>query len=117
MVESIPKALSYLIALNVKFQVFVCLPCKIMVKPSAFILHLKDIQQTLEEEREKVISHFTVFTGSYDSKTIQLPSDGTAPQAIITILVDHLYKLYPYKTQKPGCNQITWEQGTWQAEG
>lgn len=98
MAQPIPKALTHLVALNVEFNVLVCLQCKYTLQPTAISQHLADKYKTPIELRKKVEEYIKEFPFTYNHTTVTLPSDGSALQPIIP-------SIYSLKCQD--CKYIT----------
>ena len=51
MAQAIPQALTHLVALNVEFNVLICIQCKFALKPTTLTRHLADKHKTPIELR------------------------------------------------------------------
>lgn len=101
MANPIPEALSHLIALNVEFQVLVCLSeeCRCAVSPGAIVRHFYLKHKTPIELRKLLEQYIQGFPGSYDYSTIQLPRDRSSPQPILEVVDGSQCKECQFKTQ------------------
>jgi hypothetical protein len=101
MAQPIPQALSHLVALNVEYGVLICIGngCKCALKPSAIPRHLAIKHKTAIGLRKQVDQYVAAFPFEYDYKTVRLPQDGSAPQAIIPIVGGFACKDCPFKTR------------------
>jgi Orsellinic acid/F9775 biosynthesis cluster protein D len=100
MAQPIPQDLSHLIALNVEYNVLICLneKCKYALKPTAFSRHLNDKHNTPLELRKQVDQYVKEFPFVYDNTTVPLPVNGLAPQPIIPIVDGFVCRDCPFKT-------------------
>jgi hypothetical protein len=99
MAQPIPEALAHLIALNVEFNVLICMVCKSALKPTAIPRHFSDRHKTAIGLRKQIDEYIKEFPFPYDHTTVTLPPDGSAPQPVIPVLEGHLCRTCPYKTQ------------------
>jgi hypothetical protein len=99
MAQPIPQALAHLIALNVEFNVLICIQCKYAVAPSAIVRHLWDQHKTDIKLRKQVEEYIQEFPFVYDYTTITLPSDGSVPQPIIPVIDGYQCKACLFKSQ------------------
>lgn len=99
MAQPIPQELAHLVALNVEFNILICLQCKIAVTPGAIIRHLGDRHKTNIELRKQVDQYIQEFPFKYDHKTVVLPKAGLCPQPIIPIVNGFQCKQCPFITQ------------------
>jgi hypothetical protein len=87
--EAIPLALSQLIAVNVEYKVLICLGygCSQVVRPSGFLEHVRKKKHPITKEGRKQAQEYTqAFPCDYKHSTIQLPTNGLAPQPIIPVV-------------------------------
>ena len=98
MAQPIPQALTDLVALNVEFNVLICIQCKFALKPTTVARHLADRHKTPIKVRQEAEEYVKEFSFTYDYTTITLPSDRSAPQPIIPIIDRYKYKGCVYKT-------------------
>ena len=91
MTQPIPWALAHLVALNVEFSVLICIQCKYALKPTAIPRHLWNKHKTPVELRKQLDEYVREFPVQYDYTSVQLPSNGSAPQPIIPVLGGHYY--------------------------
>ena len=99
MAQPIPQALAHLVALNVEFNVLICIQCKFALKPTTVSRHLADRHKTPIQVRKEAEEYVREFRFIYDHTTITLPSDGSAPQPIIPIIDGYKCQSCIYKTQ------------------
>lgn len=99
MAQPIPEALSHVVGLNTEFNVLICIHCKFAIRPTAICRHLGDKHKTSIEIRKLLDKYVEDFPFRYDYTSVQLPSNGLAPQPIIPILEGYLCKECPFKTQ------------------
>ena len=99
MAQPIPEVLDYIVILNVKFGVLICLQYKYVVSPTAISRHLSDKYKTLIELRKQLDEYIRGFPFQYDYTSVQLSSNRSVLQSIIPVLDRHLCKDCPYKTQ------------------
>jgi hypothetical protein len=99
MAQPIPEALAHLVRLNVEFGVLICMQCKYALEPTAISRHLGRKHRTPIELRKQWDEYVRKFPFQYDHTSVQLPSNGSAPQPIIPILDGHRCKDCPYMTQ------------------
>ncbi|KAH6695991.1 hypothetical protein BKA61DRAFT_623673 [Leptodontidium sp. MPI-SDFR-AT-0119] len=98
MAQPIPQALAYLIKLNVEFCTLICLQCQYAQRPTYICRHLGDRHKVPIELRKQVEEYTKGCPFKYDYTSIQLPSDGSAPQPIIPVLNKYKYKGCQFKT-------------------
>jgi hypothetical protein len=99
MIQPIPEALAHLVALNVEFNVLLCLPCKYAVAPTAISRHLGNKHRSTMELRKQLDAYMHTFPFQYDHTNVQLPSNGSTPQPIIPILGGHWCKDCQFMSQ------------------
>jgi Orsellinic acid/F9775 biosynthesis cluster protein D len=87
-IEPIPQALSELVAVNVEYEVLLCLghSCRKAVSPAGIVEHLRRFHKTNPKIRRHVQEYVQSFPVRYDYSTVPLPTDGLAPQPIIPIV-------------------------------
>ena len=88
MAQPIPQAWSHLVALNVEFNVLICvnIKCRYALQPSAVCRHLRDRHKTPRALQKQVEQYIKAFPFTYDHTSVQLPINGSAPQPIIPIV-------------------------------
>ena len=86
MVQLIPQELTHLIALNIEFNILICILCKFAIASSAIIRHFRDQHKTNIQLRKQVNEYIRGFPFVYDHTAIILPSDRSVPQSIIPIV-------------------------------
>jgi hypothetical protein len=101
MAQPIPQAWSHLVALNVEFNVLICVnvKCRYALQPSAVSRHLRDKHKTPRALQKQVEQYIKAFPFTYDHASVQLPIDGSAPQPIIPIVDGFVCQECPYKTR------------------
>jgi Orsellinic acid/F9775 biosynthesis cluster protein D len=99
MAQPIPEVLTDVVALNVEFSVLVCVQCKSAVAPTAISRHLGDKHKTPIELRKQLDEYIREFPFQYNHASVQLPSNGLAPQPIIPVVDGHLCKDCQYMSQ------------------
>jgi hypothetical protein len=99
MAQPIPKALTYLIALNVKYNVLICIQCKFVLKPTAIPRHFSDKHKTAIKLQKQINKYIKEFPFLYNHITVILPSNRSALQPVIAVLKGHLCQACLYKTQ------------------
>jgi hypothetical protein len=86
----VPVELNQLIAINTEYQILLCLKqqCRKAVRPAGFVQHLRKIHKAEPQLRMKVQEFVTAKLPDwdYDYSTVQLPTDGLAPQPILSIV-------------------------------
>jgi hypothetical protein len=97
--QLIPEALTYLIALNVEYNVLICIQCKFVLKPTAIPRHFSDRHKTAIKLQKQIDEYIKEFLFLYDYTTVTLPPDGSASQLVIAVLKGHLCQACLYKTQ------------------
>jgi hypothetical protein len=97
----IPLTLTHLIALNVEFQVLLCLGngCCKAISTASIVEHLRKMHRVKLEIRKQVQAYIQEFPVKYDYSTVQLPVDGSAPQAINAVIDGFQCKECPFKTR------------------
>ena len=98
MAQPIPEALAHIVALNVEFNVLICVQCKYAVAPTTISRHLGDKHKTPIELRRQLEEYIREFPFQYDHTSVRLPNNRSAPQPI-PVLDGYLCKECPYKTQ------------------
>ena len=86
MAQPIPQVLAYLVALNVDFNILICIQCKFATTPSAIVRHLRDQYKTDIKLRKQVEGYIQEFLFVYDYIIVPLPDENLAPQPIIPIV-------------------------------
>jgi hypothetical protein len=99
MAQPIPQAWTHLIALNVDFNVLICLHCKFAVAPSAIVRHLRDQHKTDVKLRKQVEEYVQEFPFIYDYITVPLPEENSVPQPIIPVIDGFQCQACPFSTQ------------------
>lgn len=99
MAQPIPQVLAQTVALNVEFNVLICVRCKFAVAPSAIVRHLRDKHKTDIDVRKQVEEYIREFPFVYDHDTVVLPSDKSVPQPIIPIVDGVQCQDCPFKSQ------------------
>jgi hypothetical protein len=97
--QPIPEALTYLITLNVKYNMLICIQCKFVLKPTAIPRHFSDRHKTAIKLQKQINKYIKEFPFSYDHTTVTLPLDRSAPQPVIAVLEGHLCQACLYKIQ------------------
>jgi len=101
MAQPIPQAWSHLVALNVEYGVLICVAgdkCKRALQPTAMPRHLADKHSAPLELRKQVRQYVQGFPFAYDSASVPLPIDGSAPQPIIPIVAGFACRQCLYKS-------------------
>lgn len=98
MAQPIPQALAHLIALNVEFCTLICLQCQYAQRPTYICRHLGDRHKVPIKLRKQVEDYTKGCPFEYDHTSVQLPSDGSAPQPIIPVLDGYKCKGCQFKT-------------------
>ncbi len=98
---SIPESLSHLIAINVDFEVIICLGhgCQCAVSPAAISNHMRRKHKTQLELRKQVDRYINQCLFEYNYSTVKLPVDGLAPQPIVKVVDGLQCQHCNYKTQ------------------
>ena len=99
MAQPIPQALAHLVALNVEFNVLICIQCKFAITPSAIIRHLRDQHKTDIKLQRQVEEYIQEFPFIYDHITVTLPGDKSVPQPIIPVVDGVQCQECPFKSQ------------------
>jgi hypothetical protein len=99
MAQPIPQALTHLVALNMDFNVLICLQCKFAVTPSAIVRHLRDQHKTDIRLRKQVEEYVQEFLFIYDYVTVPLPEENSVPQPIIPVIDGFQCQACPFLTQ------------------
>jgi hypothetical protein len=88
MATQVPKLLAHLVYLNSEFNILVYLGlgCNKAVSIQGFEFHIRKYHNLEPKLRKELIQFTTTLPYSYNSSTIQLPTNGSAPQAILPIL-------------------------------
>ena len=101
MASPVPEVLDHLVELNVDFQVLICLgdECRCAVSPGAIVRHMFLQHKTPIDLRRQLDQYIQEFLGSYDYATVQLPLDGSFPQANLEVVDGFQCKQCLFKTQ------------------
>jgi hypothetical protein len=99
MAQLISEALTYLIVLNVKYNMLICMQCKFVLKPTAISRHFSNRHKTAIKLRKQINEYIKEFLFLYDYTTVILSLDRSALQPIIAVLEGHLCQACLYKTQ------------------
>jgi hypothetical protein len=97
--QPIPEALTYLIALNVKYNMLIYIQCKFVLKPTAIPQHFSNRHKTAIKLQKQINKYIKKFLFSYDYTTVILLLNRSAPQLVIAVLKGHLCQACLYKTQ------------------
>jgi hypothetical protein len=86
--QPVPLALSYLVALNAKYNVLICISnsCKHVLKLTAISWHLDIKHKTPLELQKQLDQYIRESLFAYNSASVLLPYDGLALQPIIPIV-------------------------------
>jgi hypothetical protein len=76
--QPIPEALTYLIALNVEYNMLICIQCKFVLKPTAIPQHFSNRHKTAIKLRKQIDKYIKEFLFLYDYTTVTLPPDRSA---------------------------------------
>jgi hypothetical protein len=78
----VPPELGYLIALNAKYSVLICISssCQHALKPSTIARHLRDRHKALSDVQKQVDAYITEFPFEYDHTSVPLPYNGSSLQ-------------------------------------
>lgn len=98
MAQPIPQALAHFIGLNVEFCTLICLQCQYAQRPTYICRHSGDRHKVPIELRKQVEEYTKGCPFEYDYTSVQLPSDGSAPQPIIPVLDGYKCKGCQFKT-------------------
>ena len=109
MAQPIPQALTHLIALNVEFNVLICIQCKFAVSPSAIVRHLRDQHKTDMKSRKQVKEYIQEFPFVYDHTTVTITQTRIGPQPIIPVVDGLQCKECSFKTQSREMMKTAWE--------
>ena len=103
MAQPIPQVWSHLVALNVEFNVLICvdIKCRSALQPKALDRHLRDKHKTPKALRKQVEQYIKEFPFTYDHTSVLLPVDGLAPQPIIPIVDGFVCRDCPEKLVSP----------------
>jgi hypothetical protein len=82
--------LTYLIALNIEYNVLICIQCKFALKPTTIPRHFSDRHKTAIKLRKQINEYIKEFLFLYDYTTVTLPLDRSALQPVIAVLERHL---------------------------
>jgi Orsellinic acid/F9775 biosynthesis cluster protein D len=95
-----PTALSQLIAVNVEYEVLLCLGngCRKAVNPAGIVEHLRKIHREKPSVRRQVQEFVAGIPWVYNYSTIRLPANRSAPQPIIPIVDGFQCRDCPYTT-------------------
>lgn len=99
MAQPIPDVLKHVVALNVEFQVLICVPCKLAVRPATISQHMARTHATAISIRKTLDEYVQGFPFNYDYTDIPLPDDQSIPQPIIPVSEGFLCRSCSYKTQ------------------
>jgi hypothetical protein len=78
MAQLIPKVLTYLIALNVKYNMLIYIQYKFILKPTAIPRHFSDRHKTAIKLQKQINKYIKEFLFLYNYTTVILPSDKSA---------------------------------------
>jgi hypothetical protein len=84
----VPTALAQLIAVNMEYEVLLCLnpKCCKAVNPAGIVEHLRKIHSEKPEVRKQVQEFVGGISWAYDYSSIRSPADGSAPQPVIPVM-------------------------------
>jgi hypothetical protein len=83
----VPTALAQLIAVNMEYEVLLCLnlKCCKAVNPAGIVKHLRKIHGEKPEVQKQVQEFIREIPSEYDYSSVRLPADGSAPQPVIAV--------------------------------
>ena len=84
--EAIPDQLGHLIDVNKAYRVLICIRCRQAVRPSALDQHLRRAHKVARNVRKQVAKYIEGFPWDYEDSTVQLPDDGSEPQAVLRVI-------------------------------
>src|SRR5580700_774082 len=88
MATQVPESLAHLVYLNSEFNILLCLGsgCNKAVSIQGFEFHVRKYHNLEPKLRKELTQFTTTLPYLYDSSTIRLPANGSAPQAYIPII-------------------------------
>jgi len=97
----LPLPLQAFISLNSEFKVLICLVnrCYSAIEPAVLASHLLRKHEVGKKTREEANQYIKQWQWPYDSKSIILPPNGSAPQPVIPVLDGYQCLWCEYITQ------------------